>query len=110
MTDDLSGLSSVSVHGSRPTGIHGFGANIWDVNGDIWSGTILIPAHAEPGTWSIDVYAHDVAGNEAARYDVASVVVSAEVMPALNTTGISLLIFLLAGLGIRGLLRRRSSS
>jgi len=77
VTDDLSGISSVSVHGSSPSGASGFGANIWGVDEQgRWYGTIGIAAGAEAGMWSIDVYAHDEAGNSLYLTDAGSVEVS----------------------------------
>ncbi len=69
VTDDLSGISSVSVHGRSPTGANGFGANIWGVDAlGRWYGAVRIPEFAEPGTWTITVHAHDNSGNSASDY------------------------------------------
>jgi len=76
VTDDLSGISSVSVHGSSPSGASGFGANIWGVDErGRWYGTIGIAAGAEAGVWTIDVYAHDDAGNSVYLTDAGTVTV-----------------------------------
>ena len=64
VSDAMSGISSLSVHGSSPSGASGFGANIWGVDDqDRWYGTIDIPEGVEAGEWAIDVYAYDGAGN-----------------------------------------------
>jgi len=62
--DDISGVSSVSIHGDMPSGKAGFGANIWNKTPEgVWYGTVAIPKYSEGGTWKINVSAHDNAGN-----------------------------------------------
>ena len=64
VSDEMSGISSLSVHGSSPSGASTFGANIWGVDDEgRWFGTIDLPEGVEAGEWTLDVYAYDGAGN-----------------------------------------------
>lgn len=73
VTDDISGVKEVSVHGSMPSGKVGFGANIWNKTPEgVWYGTVSILKYSEGGTWKIDVGAHDNAGNGKSYYGIAT--------------------------------------
>jgi hypothetical protein len=65
VTDDISGVSSVSVRLESPTGIHQSSYSIWSIdNQGRWYGDMVIPSNSEIGTWTVEtVGVHDEAGN-----------------------------------------------
>jgi hypothetical protein len=64
VSDDISGVNSVSVYGIMPSGKSGFASAIWEKTPEgAWYGTATIPKYSEDGIWNIRIEAWDSVRN-----------------------------------------------